>query len=446
MASTGPAPSKLALPASFKWGISSAAYQIEGAVAEDGRGPSIWDLFGKAGRIANGDTGDVACDHYHRYKEDVALMKRLGAQVYRFSVAWPRVLPQGRGQANQLGLDFYDRLIDEVQKSGIEPWLCLYHWDLPQALDDLGGWQNRDVAGWFADYTALIARRYADRVKHFATFNEPNVATLFGYGMGWNAPGIANRRSFLQAAHHVNLAHGDSVRALRALAPKAQLGAIYNRQLCVPISNAPADAVAANVLDACWNRLYADPQILAEYPPELPDVQEFVQAGDMARIAQPIDWFGFNHYCPIYARADPGTLGFAWADAPHDVPLTGVGWRIDPKAFRDELTLVHRRYKLPIYVTENGFGANETLDKSGGVDDPGRIAYLATYLKALEEAVAAGADVRGYYLWSLLDNLEWGAGYASRFGIVFVDYANQQKRVPKASFDWFAELIRVQQK
>ncbi len=446
MASTGPAPSKLALPASFKWGISSAAYQIEGAVAEDGRGPSIWDLFGKAGRIANGDTGDVACDHYHRYKEDVALMKRLGAQVYRFSVAWPRVLPQGRGQANQLGLDFYDRLIDEVQKSGIEPWLCLYHWDLPQALDDLGGWQNRDVAGWFADYTALIARRYADRVKHFATFNEPNVATLFGYGMGWNAPGIANRRSFLQAAHHVNLAHGDSVRALRALAPKALLGAIYNRQLCVPISNAPADAVAANVLDACWNRLYADPQILAEYPPELPDVQEFVQAGDMARIAQPIDWFGFNHYCPIYARADPGTLGFAWADAPHDVPLTGVGWRIDPKAFRDELTLVHRRYKLPIYVTENGFGANETLDKSGGVDDPGRIAYLATYLKALEEAVAAGADVRGYYLWSLLDNLEWGAGYASRFGIVFVDYANQQKRVPKASFDWFAELIRVQQK
>ena len=222
-----PVPSKLTLPASFKWGVSTAAYQIEGAVAEDGRGPSIWDLFGRqAGRIANGDTGDVACDHYHRYKEDVALMRRLGLQVYRFSVAWPRVLPQGRGQANSLGLDFYDRLIDELLRSGIEPWLCLYHWDLPQALDDLGGWQNRDIALWFADYAALMARRYGDRVRHFATFNEPNVCTLFGYGMGWNAPGIANRRSFLQAAHHVNLAHVEAVRTLGAAAPGALLGSI----------------------------------------------------------------------------------------------------------------------------------------------------------------------------------------------------------------------------
>ena len=440
------APSRLALPASFKWGVSTAAYQIEGAVAEDGRGPSIWDLFGQAGRIANGDKGDVACDHYHRYKEDVALMKRLGAQVYRFSVAWPRVLPQGHGQANSLGLDFYDRLIDELLKDGIEPWLCLYHWDLPQALDDLGGWQNRDIAHWFADYTALVARRYSDRVRHFATFNEPNVCTLFGYGMGWNAPGIANRRSFLQAAHHVNLAHGESVRALRTLAPGALLGAIYNRQLCVPISNAPADAVAAGLLDACWNRLYADPQILAEYPPELIEgLQEFVAAGDMARIAQPIDWFGLNHYCPIYARADQGPLHFAWADAPHDVPLTGVGWRIDPEAFRNELITAYRRYKLPIYVTENGYGAHETLDTAGGVNDDGRIAYFADYLEALEQAVASGVDVRGYFLWSLLDNLEWGAGYANRFGIVYVDYATQ-RRVPKASFDWFAELIRAQKK
>jgi beta-glucosidase len=443
---SAPVPSKLALPASFKWGVSTAAYQIEGAVAEDGRGPSIWDLFGRQkGRIANGDTGDVACDHYHRYREDVALMKRLGLQVYRFSVAWPRVLPQGRGQANSLGLDFYDRLIDEVLQSGIEPWLCLYHWDLPQALDDLGGWQNRDIALWFADYTALIARRYSDRVKHFATFNEPNVCTLFGYGMGWNAPGIADRRSFLQAAHHVNLAHGESVRTFRAFAPGALLGAIYNRQVCLPISAKPEDAVAANILDACWNRLYADPQILAEYPPELADVQEFVQAGDMARIAQPIDWFGLNHYCPIYARTDPGLLGFAWADAPHDVPLTGAGWRIDPQAFRNELVTAYRRYKLPIYVTENGYGANETLDKAGGVNDGGRIAYLAQYTKAVEEAVASGVDVRGYFLWSLLDNLEWGAGFASRFGIVYVDYATL-RRIPKASFDWFAKLIRAQQR
>jgi beta-glucosidase len=264
--------------------------------------------------------------------------------------------------------------------------------------------------------------------------------------MGWNAPGIANRRSFLQAAHHVNLAHGEAVRTLRTLAPGASLGAIYNRQLCVPISAKPEDAVAANLLDACWNRLYADPQILADYPPELVDgVQEFVAAGDMARIAQPIDWYGLNHYCPIYARADQGSLGFAWADAPHDVPLTGVGWRIDPDAFRNELTLAYRRYKLPIYVTENGYGANETLDEAGGVNDGGRISYLAAYTKAVEEAVASGADVRGYFAWSILDNFEWGSGYASRFGLVYVDYATQ-RRVPKASFDWFAALIRAQQK
>jgi beta-glucosidase len=439
-----PVPSALKLPASFKWGVSTAAYQIEGAVAEDGRGPSIWDLFGKAGRIANGDTGDVACDHYHRYREDVALMKRMGTQVYRFSVAWPRVLPQGRGQANSLGLDFYDRLIDELLQSGIEPWLCLYHWDLPQALHELGGWQNRDIAHWFADYTALIARRYADRVKHFATFNEPNVCTLFGYAMGQNAPGIADRRSFLQAAHHVNLAHGESVRTLRALAPGALLGAVHNRQICLPISAKPEDAVAANLLDACWNRLYSDPQLLAQYPPELLEgVQEFVAPGDMARIAQPIDWFGLNHYCPIYARADPGSLGFAWADAPHDVPLTGVGWRIDPDAFRNELITAYQRYKLPIYVTENGYGANETLDAAGGVNDGGRISYLAAYAKAIEQAVASGVDVRGYFLWSLLDNLEWSAGFAMRFGVVYVDYATL-RRVPKASFEWFAKFIRAQ--
>ncbi|MDB5578682.1 MAG: beta-glucosidase [Bradyrhizobium sp.] len=437
-------PSRLALPASFKWGTSTAAYQIEGAVAEDGRAPSIWDLFSRQGRIANGDIGDVACDHYHRYREDVALMKRLGAQVYRFSVSWPRVLPQGRGQANSLGLDFYDRLIDELLRNGIEPWLCLYHWDLPQALDDMGGWQNRDIALWFADYAALMARRYGDRVRHFATFNEPNVATLFGYGMNWNAPGIADRKSFLQAAHHVNLAHGEGIRTLRALAPGALLGAIHNRQVCLPISAAPEDAVAANILDACWNRLYSDPQIHAEYPPELFEgVQEFIRPGDMARIAQPMDWFGLNHYCPIYARADRGPLGFAWADAPHDVPLTGVGWRIDPDAFRNEIIATHQRYKLPIYITENGYGAHETLDETGGVNDSGRIAYFADYLKALEQAVASGADVRGYYLWSLLDNLEWGSGYSNRFGIVYVDYKTL-KRVPKASFDWLAKLIRAQ--
>lgn len=438
------APEELALPADFKWGVSTAAYQIEGAAGEDGRGPSIWDLFCRQqGRIANGDTGDVACDHYHRYREDVALMRRLGVQVYRFSVAWPRVLPQGRGQPNKPGLDFYDRLIDELLRNDIQPWLCLYHWDLPQALDDLGGWQNRDIAFWFADYAALVARRFGDRVRHFATFNEPNVCTLFGYGMGWNAPGIADRRSFLQAAHHVNLAHGEAIGTLRALVPAAKLGAIYNRQVCLPVTAAAEDDAAAKVLDACWNRLYADPHCLAEYPPELADgVQEFVRAGDVARIARPMDWLGLNHYSPIYARADSSPLGFAWASPPTDSPLTGVGWRIQPDAFRDELIATHARYKLPVYVTENGFGGKETLDAAGAVHDTGRIDYLREYTRAMADAARAGVDVRGYFVWSLLDNFEWGSGYASRFGLVYVDYATQ-KRIPKSSFDWFAKLIRA---
>ena len=431
------------LPPGFTWGVSTAAYQIEGAAREDGKGLSIWDEFTRQkGRIANGDTGDVACDHYHRYAEDVALMRRLGVGAYRFSVSWPRVLPAGRGRANPAGVAFYDRLIDALLESGIEPWLCLYHWDLPQALDELGGWINRDIAGWFADYTALVLRRFGDRVKRFATFNEPNVGTLFGYGMGWNAPGIARAESFFAAAHHLNLAHGAAIEAVRTLAPKATIGAIYNRQACLPITEAPEDAVAANILDACWNRLYADPQILAEYPPELIDqMLPFIKAGDMARIAQPADWFGMNHYCPIYARAAASPLGFAWADAPHDGPLTEVGWRINPDAFRDELKLCSSRYGLPIYVLENGFGGHDKPDESGAVNDIARADYLRTYTGALAEAVRDGADVRGYFIWSLLDNFEWGSGYANRFGIVYVDYVTQQ-RIPKASFDWFASLIR----
>ncbi|MEJ0047685.1 MAG: GH1 family beta-glucosidase [Rhodospirillales bacterium] len=432
----------LDLPPGFLWGVSTSSYQIEGAAREDGKGASIWDEFCRQkGRIANGDTGDVACDHYHRYAEDVGLMRRLGVGAYRFSVAWPRVLPAGRGQANPAGLDFYDRLTDALLQSGIEPWLCLYHWDLPQALDDLGGWTNRDIAGWFADYTALVARRFGDRIKRFATFNEPSVCTLFGYGMGWNAPGIARAVSFFSAAHHVNLAHGEAVDVIRALVPDATVGAVHNRQICVPATDSPEDAVAAGILDACWNRLYADPQCLAEYPPELAEaMQPFVRAGDMARIARKVDWFGMNHYSPIYARAASEPLGFAWADAPRDGKLTEIGWRIEPHAFRDELLATHRRYGLPVYVLENGAGGHDEPNAAGVIEDGGRIDYLRAYTAALADAVRGGADVRGYFVWSLLDNFEWGAGYASRFGLVYVDYPTQL-RVPKASFDWFAGLI-----
>jgi beta-glucosidase len=433
---------KLGLKPGFVWGVSTAAYQVEGAAREDGKGLSIWDEFCRqTGRIANGDTGDVACDHYHRYVEDVGLMQRLGTGAYRFSVSWPRVLPAGRGRANPAGVDFYDRLIDAQLEAGIEPWLCLYHWDLPQALDDLGGWTNRDIAGWFADYTAFVARRFGDRVKRFGTFNEPSVGTLFGYGLGWNAPGIARAESFFAAAHHLNLAHGAAVDVIHSMLPGATIGAIHNRQACRPAGPSPEDAKAAGILDACWNRLYADPQCLAEYPPELIDsLLPFIRGGDMARIARPVDWFGLNHYCPIYARADNGPLGFAWADAPRDGPLTEVGWRINPEAFRDELKLSHRRYGLPVYVMENGFGGHDQPDEAGVVNDTGRVDYLRAYTGALAEAVRDGADVRGYFIWSLLDNFEWGAGYANRFGIVYVDYKTQQ-RIPKASFAWFGSLI-----
>lgn len=433
---------QLHLPAGFRWGVSTAAYQIEGAAREDGRGLSIWDTHClQKGRVQNGDTGDVACDHYHRYREDIALMRDLGVGAYRFSVSWPRVLPRGRGPVNQAGLDFYDRLVDEILAAGIEPWLCLYHWDLPQALDDLGGWPNRDSAGWFADYTALIARRLGDRVKHFATFNEPNVSTLFGYALGWNAPAQRDAAMFYRAAHHVNLAHGDALRVLRSLVPGAVLGAIHNRQPCHAASASEADGRAAAMLDACWNRIFADPQLLGAYPAEVAEgIDPWLQPGDMARISQGCDYFGLNHYSPIYARAADGVLGFAWADPPADGPTTGVGWRIHPDAFRDTLIETHARYRLPVFVLENGSGGSDAIAADGQVHDPGRVDYLRRYLGAMAEAMAQGADVRGYFVWSILDNFEWGSGYANRFGLVYVDYPTQA-RIPKDSFSWYRGLI-----
>ena len=429
----------------FLWGVSTSSYQIEGAAQQDGRGPSIWDtVCHQKGRIANGDTGDVACDHYHRFAEDVALMSSLGVGAYRFSVAWPRVLPRGRGAANELGLTFYDRLIDALLAAGIEPWLCLYHWDLPQALEDLGGWVNRDIVGWFADYAALVARRYGDRVKRFATFNEPCVFTLFGYIFGGGAPGVFDRTAYFKAVHHVNLAHGSAVDVLRALVPGASIGAVHNRQPCLPASPTAEDAEAAKSFDAHWNQAFPDAQHLACYPAAMVDaIEPFVRPGDMARISRPVDWFGVNHYSPNYIKADPkALLGFNWGSPPDDAPRTGVGWHIHPAAFRDELLATHQSYRLPIYVLENGYGSNSDRPNAAGeIIDQDRIAYLSAYTEAMGEAIRAGADVRGYFVWSLLDNFEWGSGYGSRFGLVYVDYATL-KRLPKASARWYASLIR----
>lgn len=441
------------LPPGFVWGVSTASYQIEGAAREDGRGPSVWDTWShEPGRIKNGDTGDVACDHYHRWAEDIGLMKQMGVGAYRFSVAWPRVLPQGTigagRAANEAGLAFYDRLVDGLLAAGIEPWLCLYHWDLPQALQDRGGWTNRDSAAWFADYARLVASRLGDRVKRYATFNEPAVFTLFGYSFGWHPPGTRDLRSLYAAMHHVNLAHGAAVDVLRANVAGARIGAVHNRQPCRAVGKdgaaaGAADRAAASLLDDIWNMAFPDPQVLGEYPASLqPGMAPFCRDGDLERIRRPVDWFGVNHYGPIYAREDrEAPLGFAWADAPADAPRSPIGWSFDPDGFRDTLIEAWQRYRLPIYVTENGAGAVEKPAADGTIDDAERIAYLQRYTDGLREAVARGADVRGYFVWSILDNFEWGAGYDNRFGLVYVDYATL-RRTPKSSARWYADLIR----
>lgn len=430
-------------PRDFAWGASTSAYQIEGAVAEDGRKPSIWDTRCLiSGKVANGDTGDVAADHYHRYAGDIALMRELGLRVYRFSTAWPRILPRGTGAVNPAGLDFYDRVIDQVLAAGIEPWLCLYHWDLPQALEDRGGWTNRDSAGWFADYAAVVARRVGDRVKHFATFNEASVFTVFGYSIDWAAPGVVDRAAHLKATHHVNLAHGAAVDVLRDLVPGASIGCVHNNQRVIPETDTPENRKASALLDAFWNRAFPDPQNLGAYPPLLAElIEPYVAPGDLARISRPCDWFGLNHYGPIFAKADPAsTWGFAWGSPPADAPKSEIGWPIFPEMFTEELIDLTRRYGLPVYVTENGCNSNDAPDAAGVVDDPKRILYLARYIEAMRKAIAGGADVRGYMVWSLLDNFEWGSGYGNRFGLIHVDFKTL-KRTPKTSFRWYKELI-----
>ncbi len=431
-------------PKGFIWGTSTSSYQIEGAAKEGGRGPSIWDVYSQiAGKIANGDTGDVACDHYHRYAEDIGLMKQIGLDAYRFSVAWPRVLPTGRGRVNETGLDFYDRLIDGLLAAKIEPWLCLYHWDLPLALGDEGGWINRDTAGWFADYAALIARRYGDRVKRWATFNEFSVFTIFGFALDGQPPGISDRVAHLKAIHHTNLAHGLGVDVVRSLVPGASIGAVHNRQRIVPESQKPEDVAAAGLLDEHWNLVFPDPQILGHYPTQTAKhIEPIMQAGDMAKICRPLDWFGINHYGPIFIKKDDKTVwGYGWGATPADAPVSEIGWAIFPDMFRDELIEIDRKYKLPIYVTENGAGSHDAPDGKGAVDDHPRISYLTAYTDAMKDAIKTGADVRGYFVWSLLDNFEWSAGYANRFGLVYVDFKTQ-RRIPKSSSRWYADLIK----
>ncbi|OFX02390.1 MAG: beta-glucosidase [Alphaproteobacteria bacterium RIFCSPHIGHO2_12_FULL_63_12] len=434
------------LPKGFIWGASTAAAQIEGAAADEGRGASIWDAFAATpGKIKDGSTPAAACDHYHLYKEDVALMKRLGLDAYRFSVSWSRVMPDGAGAVNDKGLDFYDRLIDELLASGVEPWLCLYHWDLPQALHEKGGWTNRDAAHWFTDYAALIAERFGDRVARWATFNEPGVFTTAGYAVGYHAPGIADLGAYLAAAHNVNRSHGGAVRALRAAGVKGQIGVVCNQQPARPATPSDEDKAAATLYELFWNRTFADPMILGSYPEGLtPFFGGLIKDGDLEAIREPLDFLGVNHYSPTYVKSDPSAPGgLAQAKPPEGAPVTMMGWEIAPKAFAQTLIQEYARYKLPIVVTENGVADRAEVGPDGEVDDRLRIDYLSKYVGAVASAIDAGARIDGYFVWSLIDNFEWAEGYEPRFGVVHVDFTTQ-KRTPKRSFDWMRKEIRRQ--
>jgi len=435
----------LGLPPGFRFGTSTASYQVEGAVDADGRGPSIWDTFtAQPGRVVDGSSGAVTCDHYHRWPEDVALMTRLGADGYRFSVAWPRVQPAGSGPVNEQGLAFYDKLVDGLLEAGIAPMATLYHWDLPQPLEDAGGWLERDTASRFGEYAAIVAQRLGDRVAQWCPVNEPNVSTLLGYAQEELAPARGLLFGALPAAHHLLLGHGLAVQALRA-GTSGQVGTATNHITVWPTTDGEADLAAAAFVDTLWNRLFADPVLLGSYPDPFGDLMPGPVAEDLALICAPLDFYGVNYYNPIGVGAAPedAALPFEYHDIP-GYPMTDFGWPVIPTGMTDLLVGMAQRYPgiPPIVVTENGCSYGVGPDSDVVVDDQARIAYLDAHLRAVAEAIRRGVDVRGYYCWSLLDNFEWAHGFTQRFGLVHVDF-DTLVRTPKRSFDWYAGVIQA---
>ncbi|MEV6950992.1 GH1 family beta-glucosidase [Streptomyces sp. NPDC051183] len=447
-------------PPGFTWGVSASAFQIEGSPTADGRGPSSWDAFtGEPGRVKDGSRADVATDHYRRYREDVALMSELGVGAYRFSVSWSRVLPEGHGRVNGKGLDFYDRLVDELCASGIAPVPTLFHWDTPLALEERGGWLVRDTAERFAEYASVVARRLADRVPMWITINEPAEVTLLGYGLGEHAPGKRLVFDALPAAHHQLLAHGLGVQALRAEGA-ARIGIAVSHSPVWAASGGDADREAAELYDTLTNRLFADPILTGAYPDEgLASLLPGPVAEDLRTISAPLDWYGINYYNPMLVGApepaSPAGSEFGGIEIPSDLPfairqiegreLTDFGWPVVPDGLRELLATLRERYgdRLPpLYITENGCSYGDGPDPATGrIDDARRIAYHDGHVRALHEAMAEGADVRGYFIWSILDNFEWAEGYRQRFGLVHVDYETLA-RTPKESFAWYRDLIK----
>ncbi len=438
-----PADPLRSFPADFVWGAATASYQIEGAVHEDGRGESVWDRFSATpGKVRGGDTGEIACDFYHRYPEDVLLMRELGLDAFRFSIAWPRVLPQGRGAVNKAGLDFYDRLVDALLEQGIEPFPTLFHWDTPQALEDEGGWSVRSTAEAFVEYTEVVVDRLGDRIKSWTTHNEPWVYAWIGHSWGEHAPGRTSENDAIAVAHHLLVAHGWAVEAIRRAVPDAQVGIVLNHSHAYPASSTPEDEAAAWRVDGEVNRWFLDPLFRGSYPADLLErnavVAPLVQDGDMAVAAAPIDFLGVNNYFRVVVGAgEDGPRLIADPAAQH----TSIGWEVYPDGLYELLVRIARDYAPhELYVTENGAAFEDVRVHDGRVHDPERTEYLATYIDAVGRAIADGAPVKGYFVWSLFDNFEWARGYSKRFGIVYVDYPTLE-RVPKDSFYWYRDLI-----
>ena len=455
-----------AFPPGFLWGAATASYQIEGATAADGRGVSIWDTFSRQpGAVHNGDTGDIACDHYHRMDEDLDLMKDLGIGSYRFSVAWPRIQPEGKGPANQSGLDFYRRLVDGLRSRDIQPTLTLYHWDLPQALEDEGGWCNRDTTERFAEYVDLVARALGGDVERWITLNEPWCSAWLGYGAGRHAPGIRDIGRAATANHHLLLAHGLAIPVLRAAVPSVKVGVTLNLGVFRPGTDHALDLAAARRVDGNLNRLFLDPVFHGSYPEDMLEHYagngpgfSVVRDGDLEVISQPLDFLGVNYYFPgtimderRTAEARVAGYGVPIGEQFPDLRVlsletpgsdtTSMGWEVDASGLTELLVRIKQEYTdLPIYITENGGAFDDYVDPDGRVLDLDRISYLQEHVTAVRDAIDAGVNVRGYFVWSLLDNFEWAYGYSKRFGVVWVDFPTGN-RLPKESFAWYARTV-----
>jgi len=436
-------------PEGFLWGAATAAYQIEGGFDEDGKGESIWDRFSHTpGKILNGDTGDVACDHYHRYLEDVKIMRDLKLKAYRFSVSWPRVFPEGRGKPNPKGLDFYRRLSDALIAAGIKPVVTLYHWDLPQALQDKGGWPNRDTADYFADYAAYMFDKLGDCVELWITHNEPWVVSMLGYGSGIHAPGIKDMSAALKAAHNLLLSHGKAVRIFREIVSRgSKIGITLNLSPVHPASESESDIEAARRFDGHLNRWFLDPVLKGKYPGDLWELYErtiglpHVEDDDLDVIGTPIDFLGVNYYTRAVIRAGEADEPLRATRVAPSSNFTEMGWEIYPEGIYELLIRIHRDYNEPlVYITENGAAFKDVVDEEGGVKDDERIKYLQDHLIRLHRAIQDGVKVGGYFVWSLMDNFEWAYGYTKRFGLLYIDYTTQ-RRIWKKSALWYRDVI-----